>query len=403
MNLPTPLEIRQETVDIIAKLEDAGFEAWCVGGALRDALLGTPALGNREIDIATSAKPEEVQRLFRHTVPVGIQFGTVGVFDSQRQLHEVTTFRRDVSTDGRRAVVAYGVTIEEDLARRDFTINALAYHPLRQEWRDPFDGAADLARRKIQAVGDPELRFREDYLRILRCARFAARLEFTVVQATWAAAVSAASGLRMLSAERVRDEWNKSLQTTRSLDRLAGLWSRIGASTIWIPELLTTEEREKIDILHNPRERDIARDTVLLTALLCHSPATVLNRLKSSNAEIGRAEALERGPESPASGDPVDIRRWLAQVGEHWRDLAELWRMRRGTWPVWASGAELSRQRGEPVSIKELAVNGEDLIRAGFAEGPALGRILHALLARVIEDPGLNQPEVLLRLAREVS
>ena len=399
MQLPIPLTVPPETVKIVSRLEDAGFEAWCVGGALRDALLGTP---QADYDIATSATPEQVQQIFRRTVPVGIQFGTVGVLDDVRQLHEVTTFRRDVTTDGRRAVVEYGASIEEDLARRDFTINALAYHPLRQEWRDPFEGAIDLARRKIQAVGDPERRFREDYLRILRCARFAGRLDFTVVQSTWEAAVAAAQGLRMLSAERVRDEWYKSLKSTRSLDRLAGLWSRIGAAPIWIPELLSTEEREKVDILHNARERDIPRDPVLLTALLCHRPAQVLTRLKASNAEIGRVEALERNPATPASADPIDVRRWLAQAGESWRDLAELWRLRRGNWPLWASTVEVILQRGEPVKIKDLGVTGEDLIAAGFEQGPRLGRILQHLLARVIEDPALNTPETLLRLAKEV-
>ncbi|MEP7327124.1 MAG: CCA tRNA nucleotidyltransferase [Gemmatimonadota bacterium] len=399
MELPDSLNVPPETVQIVSRLEEAGFEAWCVGGALRDALLNAP---EADFDIATSATPEQVQQIFRRTVPVGIQFGTVGVLDEKRRLHEVTTFRRDVTTDGRRAVVAYGVSIEEDLARRDFTINALAYHPLRQEWRDPFDGRIDLARRKIKAVGEPLLRFQEDYLRILRCARFAGLLEFTVVQSTWEAAVAAAPGLRMLSAERVRDEWFKSLNSTRSLDRLCGLWSRIGAAPIWIPELLTTEEREKIDILHNPRERDVPRDPVLLTALLCHHPVAVLTRLKASNAEIARAEALEQSPATPASADPVDVRRWLAQVGDSWRDLAELWRLRRGNWPLWASTGEVILQRGEPVKIRDLAITGEDLIAAGFEQGPRLGRILQQLLTQVIEDPGLNTPETLLRMAKEV-
>jgi len=107
-------------------------------------------------------------------------------------MHEVTTFRRDVATDGRHAVVAYGVTLEEDLARRDFTINALAYHPLRHEWRDPFDGAGDLAHHLVRAVGDPAQRFREDYLRILRAIRFAARFDFTIDPLTWEAARVAA-------------------------------------------------------------------------------------------------------------------------------------------------------------------------------------------------------------------
>src|SRR5688572_4577675 len=159
-----PLELPPEIIEIADTLERAGFEAWCVGGALRDALLG----GHRDdVDLATNARPEDVQRIFPKTIPVGLKFGTVGVLDRRRQMHEVTTFRRDVTTDGRHAVVEYGATLEEDLARRDFTINAMAYRPRDALWRDPFGGALDLTAKVVRAVGVPEERFREDYLRIL--------------------------------------------------------------------------------------------------------------------------------------------------------------------------------------------------------------------------------------------
>jgi tRNA nucleotidyltransferase (CCA-adding enzyme) len=318
-------------------------------------------------------------------------------------LHEVTTFRQDVTTDGRRAVVAYGVSLEDDLARRDFTINAIAYHPLRREWRDPFGGAIDLARRRIRAVGKPEERFREDYLRILRCARFAARLGFNVEQSTWEAAVAAAEGLLALSAERVRDEWFKSLETARDLERMVGLWSKIGAAERWIPELLSGKERQSIDVLQGLRDRDFPRDPVLLTSLLCHDAAAVLTRLKSSRAEISRAEAIHRAPRQPTSNDPTDVRRWLAQVGDTSRELIELWRLRHGSWPVWRSVIEVIRERGDATSIKELAVSGEDLIHAGLTPGPELGRMLTRLLDRVLEDPRLNTRESLLTLAKERS
>ena len=169
------IPIPEEVLEIALVLERAGFEAWCVGGAVRDALLGDP---NADFDLATSATPDVVRRLFPRTVPVGLRFGTIGVLDRARRLHEVTTFRKDVETDGRHAVVEFGVSLEDDLARRDFTINALAYHPLRHEWRDPFNGRADLTTGVIRAVGDPSGRFREDYLRILRGLRFASRLGF---------------------------------------------------------------------------------------------------------------------------------------------------------------------------------------------------------------------------------
>src|ERR1043165_6299048 len=137
LNPPTPV------LEIAATLEKAGFEAWCVGGAIRDALLGHPHL---DWDLATSATPSQVSTLFRRTIPVGVEFGTVGVLDRNGRMHEVTTFRRDVKTDGRHAEVEFGVSLEDDLARRDFTINAIAYSPRLDELRDPFGGRDDLER-----------------------------------------------------------------------------------------------------------------------------------------------------------------------------------------------------------------------------------------------------------------
>jgi len=145
----------REVVEIAERLEQAGYETWCVGGAVRDALLGHPHL---DWDLATSATPAQVRDLFgaRRTIPVGAEFGTVGVLDRAGRLHEVTTFRRDVRTDGRHAEVEFGVSLDEDLARRDFTINAIAFHPLRRELRDPLGGREDLERGVVRAVGDPD-------------------------------------------------------------------------------------------------------------------------------------------------------------------------------------------------------------------------------------------------------
>src|SRR5436305_6811782 len=185
---------------IAKKLEDAGHETWCVGGAVRDALLGHPHL---DWDLATAAKPEQVRSLFKHTVPVGIEFGTVGVLDPDRVMHEVTTFRRDVQTDGRHAVVEFGVSLDDDLARRDFTINAIAYSPKRDEVRDPYEGQQDIQRKVIRAVGDPRERMAEDRLRALRAIRFGARFGFEIDPFTWDAIVESAPMMTRLSAERV--------------------------------------------------------------------------------------------------------------------------------------------------------------------------------------------------------
>jgi tRNA nucleotidyltransferase (CCA-adding enzyme) len=195
------LHVPAPVVRIAATLEDAGHETWCVGGAVRDALLGIPHL---DWDLATAAPPPQVRRLFRRTVPKGIEFGTVSVFDDAGVEHEVTTFRRDVRTDGRHAVVEFGASLDEDLARRDLTINAVAYHPLRETLHDPFGGRDDLARRVVRAVGEPEARMREDRLRALRAIRFAARFDFQIEPRTWDAIRGSAPHLGRLSAERVK-------------------------------------------------------------------------------------------------------------------------------------------------------------------------------------------------------
>lgn len=395
MTAPPPPAMPDEVLEIARTLEEAGYEAWCVGGALRDALLGHP---HADYDFATSATPAQVMGLFRRTAPVGEKYGTVGVLDRGRVLHEVTTFRRDVTTDGRHAVVAYGVSLDEDLARRDFTINAIAYHPLRQEWRDPFGGRADLQRGLLRAVGDPAQRFREDYLRILRAVRFAARFGFTIEPDTWSAAVAAAPGLERLSAERVRDEWHKGLRTARSLAELVRLWQRVGAAERWIPEL-TSVGGERLDRAATvPIER---RDPVLLTALLVDEASAVLRRLRASNAEIDRAAAIARGPTAPADGEVRSVRRWLSQVGGAADDLLELYAIRTGAPAPWAETVAAVRARRDPLTRADLAVSGHDLQALG-ASGPRIGEVLGALLDRVLDEPALNTNEALLALAREM-
>lgn len=383
-------DIPEEVLEIARTLESAGHETWCVGGALRDHLLGDT---HTDYDLATSATPADVQQLFRRTAAVGVRHGTVGVIDRRRVMHEVTTFRRDVSTDGRHATVAYGVTLDEDLARRDFTINALAYHPLRHEWRDPFGGAEDLARGLIRAVGKPEERFREDYLRILRALRFAARFGFTIEPATWEAALGAVDGLRRLSAERVRDEWFKGLVGARDPAELARLWLASGAAAVWLPEL--EEPVAAAEAVRQPR------DPVLLTVLYTSDPVTVLRRLRASNAEIGRALAVTQGPQAPAgTGDP-EVRRWLARVGDAADDLIAMHRLRHGSSPSWAASVDAVRRRRDPVTRGQLAIGGAELQALGIS-GPRIGEVLSALLDRVLEDPGLNDAERLVALAREL-
>jgi hypothetical protein len=426
MSLPARLEIPDDVLEIARTLEAAGYQAWCVGGAVRDTLLGE---SNTDYDIATSATPDVVQGLFPHTVPVGERFGTVAV-RTRRRHHEVTTFRRDIQTDGRHAVVEYGASLDEDLARRDFTINAIAYHPLRHVWRDIFGGQADIAARQIRAVGDPAQRFREDYLRVLRALRFAARFDFTIEPATWEALRASTDGLGQLSAERVREEWFKGLRTARSVARLVELWISSGAARVWLPELLAETPPEpaprpapadappggrhpwagrlvdRATVLRALEARHgagLPRDPVLITMLLCLDPVAVLVRFKASSAEIGRAAAVLTGQSEPEGNTPVAVRRWMAAVGEAADDLTTLWQLRHGAPPLWERVLRGIRERGEPLTRKQLAVTGDDLRNIGVPTGPQMGAILESLLGLVVDDPSLNTREVLLARVRAMT
>ncbi|MGH7700884.1 MAG: CCA tRNA nucleotidyltransferase [Gemmatimonadales bacterium] len=395
-DFPPRLDIPPEVLKIARRLEDAGFETWCVGGAIRDNLLAVP---NQDFDLTTAAPPEQVRKLFRRTVPVGIEHGTVAVLDDRGRPHEVTTFRKDIQTDGRHAVVEFGVSLMDDLARRDFTINAIAYHPLRHEWRDPFQGAADLERKLIRSVGDPNWRFHEDYLRILRALRFSARFEFRIHPATLEAAKANIQGLAQLSAERVREEWFKGIQTAKRVSKLVKLWLETGAARIWLPEIIGKREtghgkRGSVDKL--------PRDPVLVTTFLASDPASLLTRLKCSTKEIERGRAI--GQWRAKYPDPqrlADVRRWLSAVGEHADDLLTLLaalHVSRSTFPASRLPGVVQAVRGakDPLTVKDLAVDGDDLIAAGVRPGPDVGAALRRLLADVLEDPRRNTREYLL-------
>jgi tRNA nucleotidyltransferase (CCA-adding enzyme) len=319
----------------------------------------------------------------------------VAVLDTHNRAHEVTTFRRDVQTDGRHARVEFGVSLTDDLARRDFTINAIAYHPLRHEWRDPFNGAADLERKVIRAVGDPNWRFQEDYLRILRALRFSARFEFRIHAATREAARANVQGLAQLSAERVRDEWFKGIATARRVSRLVALWREIGAVRIWLPELrkAATGERGAVDKL--------PRDPVLISAFLASDPPSLLTRLKCANRDIERGRAIRDWRDRyPDAKHLADVRRWLSQVGPAADDLLTLLAVTAPRAPL-PKVVEAIRAAGDPLSLKDLAVHGDDLIAAGVRPGPEVGEMLARLLEDVLEDPGHNTRALLLARVRD--
>jgi len=322
---------------------------------------------------------------------VGIEHGTVAVLDQQNRQHEVTTFRKDIKTDGRHAVVEFGVSLMDDLARRDFTINAIAYHPIRHEWRDPFHGAEDLEHKLIRSVGDANWRFQEDYLRILRALRFSARFEFRIQPRTLEAAKANVQGLAQLSAERVRDEWFKGIATAKRVSKLLTLWIDVGAARIWLPEIRDAgggmrDAWKAVDKL--------PRDPVLITAFLASDPASLLTRLKSSNKDIERGRAIGQWRDKyPDPKHVPEVRRWLSQVGEHADDLMVLLPAPRSLLPKVVESIQAAK---DPLTVKDLAVKGDDLLAAGVRPGPDVGETLERLLAEVLEDPSRNTRDYLL-------
>ncbi len=398
---------------------------------MRDALLGIDHL---DWDLATSARPEVVRKLFRRTIPVGIQFGTIGVLDANGHMHEVTTFRRDVHTDGRHAQVEFGVSLNDDLARRDFTINAIAWDPIAERLHDPFDGQGDLERALVRAVGDADARFEEDRLRALRAIRFAARFGFRIEPATWQGICRSAPHLGRLSAERVKQELEKTMEQVRRPSTALALWRESGAFGTLIPALANVPDRYLLATdalaLPGPRTRPLRR-SLRIAALLCaldgKAAPRVLRDLKFSNLDISTVGALVNawrtlGPEITdrlLTGAPMPdaaLRRWAAQIGR--LRVSAFGRLASAMfWGADAAGEpapSASRWRRvyrrlvtiafrDPLDIADLAVDGDDLRRAGIPHGPMLGRVLQGLVAFVLDDPTRNVPDALtseaLRLA----
>ncbi len=400
-------------IRLVERLERAGFETWTVGGAVRDALRGKAGEPG-DWDLATRATPRQVRRLFRRTVPLGLDYGTVGVFGDDGVLYEVTTFRHDVATFGRRAVVAFARTLAEDLARRDFTVNAMAWHPLRCELRDPHGGARDLRDGVLRAVGDPRERFREDYLRILRGVRFAGALGLRIDPRTWTGMVEAVPGLARLSRERIRDELLRVLSGPVPSRSLA-LYERSGARAGILPELrggFGPAALATVDAVRGNRAE--VRMAALLLLGGGGTPAPILTRLRFSRAAAARIAAAASsgpGPDPTLPADPAARRRWMARTGRRkLRGVFRLWlaALRAGVSPspreaVHQVIAAVRRDQrcGVPFSVGELAIAGRDLLALGWSPGPRVGRALKSLLEAVWEDPALNERATLLRLAGE--
>ena len=422
---------------LLDALHRAGFAAYAVGGCVRDSLLG---LAPHDWDLCTAARPEQVMALFGadQCIPTGLQHGTVTV-KRDGKLYEITTFRTEGSySDGRHPdSVAFVPDVREDLARRDFTINAMAYSA-EEGLYDPFGGREDLARGVVRAVGEPLRRFEEDALRILRLYRFAARFGFAIDEATEAAAKQLAAHLDCVSAERIEEEMNKLLAAPQP-----GAYLEPEVLAFVLPELpgdYLTQASEIIDALPAGTDEVSARWAALLLPLGEAGARKALKRLKCSNAFIEQTAVLvresweflrrpsggwdpvaagnragngmprfvseEKAPDSPTL--PLQAKRLLGRYDLHTvQQLTALWTAlapeEKETFDALRTEAEALTAENACCRVSQLAVNGRDLMAAGVAPGPGLRRVLEALLEKVITGRVPNEKAELLAFAAKFS
>lgn len=406
----------QEAWEVVERLELAGHEAYLVGGCVRDKLLNRPIY---DYDITTSALPEEVIALFPQTVPTGIKHGTVTVVLANGR-YEVTTFRTDGEyEDGRRpSSVVFVRSLTEDLARRDFTINAMA---LSRDGRlhDPFSGRRDLQDRVVCAVGDPLKRFEEDALRMLRGIRFAAQLGFQLEERTCAAILYDAQELGKIARERVREEWHKMLLSAPDVALLLLRRTETLRYVISRPPAFDLA-------VHDPWGRGVdpwvlagqwtavapvdlpLRYAIVLTALRLEMPRVdkVMNDLKLSGA---LKSAIRHTLRVVQLGNPHEWRdaAWRDYLYTYGREAVERACLLHAVihepphLDYWEG--EVARRAGEqPLwSLQGLALTGQDLIAAGIPEGPEVGRVNQFLVQWVLKHPEANHREALLRKVQE--
>ncbi|NMA87201.1 MAG: CCA tRNA nucleotidyltransferase [Tissierellia bacterium] len=427
---------------IINILEENNFEAYIVGGALRDILLDKEP---KDYDIGTNALPEEIERIFCGFKPisVGKKFGTIVVPQKEGDI-EVTTFRKDGDyIDGRRPEwVIYSNNIIEDLSRRDFTINAMAYSE-KVGLIDPFRGKIDLEKQIIKTVGNPEERFQEDYLRILRAVRFSTELGFVIEENTFNAGKKYSKYISNISQERIREEFFKILVSDTPSQGIRIL-EEIGALKIILPELVETIDFHQKNPHH---ERDIYEHVLcvidqvpailnLRLAALFHDMGkvhtqrldeegiahyynhhkisgeickTVLKRLKSPNELIDKTEilVLEHMNHHNEFGEK-GLKRLINKLGKE--EIFNLLELQKADIKCSNERATIDHIIGrekrikeilenkEAISVKDLDINGRDLIEMGYREGEIIGQLLDYLLDRVLEEPELNEKKKLVGL-----
>lgn len=441
--------IPRDVLSIVDRLRGAGRRSWIVGGCVRDSLLGKSVA---DWDVATDAKPNELMKIFPRAIPTGLQHGTVTIVAGGRH-YEVTTLRGEAAySDGRRPDAVHFVDeIEADLARRDFTINAIAVDPLAGKLIDPFGGQRDLESRIIRAVGKAFERFSEDGLRVLRAARFSATLEFELAPETFAAIEPTLDTFRKVSAERVRDEWLKTMKAKRP-SRAFDVMRTSGILGVTCPELLEGVGMEQnkwhaFDVWRHGMECMDAcvGDPVLRIAALLHDVGKprsrafsdktrdftfydhdrigaeiadpICSRLRFSTDERQRIVALVRHHLFHYDQwSDAAVRRWVRRVGKE--RIADLYALNeadiRGKAEVVDAAAfvplallrahvEKVLAEGAALSTRDLVIDGRDLMKElSIAPGRIIGEILEALLEDVIAEPSANERATLLEKARAI-
>ena len=391
---------------LIDRLNSYGHKAVIVGGCVRDALMGFEP---KDWDLATSATPAQVKSIFPKTFDTGIKHGTVTVVHHKIN-YEITTFRTEGSYRDHRHpdTVSYTTSLREDLNRRDFTMNAIAYHPVGG-WSDPFHGMEDIKNCVIRGVGRPEERFHEDALRMLRALRFTGQLGFIIEDSTWKALQMKSTTIVHVSAERVREEFLKLLLSNG-------------------PDKLELVNKSKLMVYYHPvfgnilKEREglfpylrlcpssaALRLSFLLEPLTGGEAEKLLQDFRFDNKTIKMVTMLIQALKYPADTRPAGIRKQASRMGreayEKFMILSRVKAQIRGNGLAqineWEEAYRQVISDKPCLSLKELALSGKDLISLGCRPGPELGLVLENLLEAVLETPKINTREDLLKLIKK--
>lgn len=389
------LIIPPKVVYILDVLRAGGYEAYAVGGCIRDTILGRKP---NDWDITTSARPLQIKELFRRTVDTGLQHGTVTVLLGE-EAFEVTTYRIDGDYQDHRhpEQVQFASLLSEDLMRRDFTINAMAYHP-EKGLVDLFGGMDDLQKKVIRCVGNPKERFDEDALRIFRAVRFSAQLGFSIEKETFQALCRLVPTLAFVSQERIQVELVKLLLSDHP-DYVQVL-QETGILPLIIPGIVPPDRDRLAHLCFLPKEKSL-RLAALLLPLGEKKAKEALRRMKFDNDTIKKTERLIRWYERDTGETTLQMRRSLYEIGDDlMEDLFLFQAFRRDV----TRAREAYRQvleAGECYKLSQLALTGSDLIAMGMKPGREIGQCLADCLMLVLEEPEKNQKELLENYVRE--